>query len=364
MIIKKKETTKKKKLSYKQRMQMAQETAGISFWVDLRKGRLSRYKIQKTVKQAIVSLFRYIILICLGFVIITPLWKLAKDALTAPGVLASKSSVWIPQQFSTMFFEMSMSKPIMDYLPSLGYTLLTTAILTVLQVVSAGLAAYSFARLKFKGSNILFGLVIFTIVVPPDSIMLAQYATFRSFDLFGIIAAIRGSGINMTNNIVSQYVLSAAGMGVKSGLYIYILRQGIKGLPYSVEEAAFVDGAGFLRTFFQIVVPSASGSILTVSVLSFLWNYTDTYYVSLLNKNRLQLAYQYKMLQSNIRVPIGTAAKLNKEWLSAINPENPYAQQAAISACALLVVLPLLVLYCFVQKRFVQSASRSGLGGD
>ena len=84
-------------------------------------------------------------------------------------------------------------------------------------------------------------------------------------------------------------VLAATGMGVKSGLYIYILRQGIRGLPYSIEEAAFVDGAGFLRTFFQIVVPSASGSILTVSVLSFLWNYTDVYYNSLLNQNTLQL---------------------------------------------------------------------------
>lgn len=97
----------------------------------------------------------------------------------------------------------------------------------------------------------------------------------------------------MTKNMASMLVLAATGMGVKSGLYIYILRQGIRGLPYSIEEAAFVDGAGFLRTFFQIVVPSASGSILTVSVLSFLWNYTDVYYNSLLNQNTLQLAYNY-----------------------------------------------------------------------
>ena len=161
----------------------------------------------------------------------------------------------------------------------------------------------------------------------------------------------------MTKNMASMLVLAAAGMGVKSGLYIYILRQGIRGLPYSIEEAAFVDGAGFLRTFFQIVVPSASGSILTVSVLSFLWNYTDVYYNSLLNQNTLQLAY-------NFRWPIGNAAKMHAVWLNLINEENPYVQNASISACALLVVLPLLILYCFVQKRFVQGAARSGLGGD
>ena len=257
---------------------------------------------------------------------------------------------------------------VLNYWPSLVYTLATTAVLTFFQVLSTGLAAYSFARLN-KGkmkivSKILFAMVVFTIVVPSDCIMLAQFSTFRSFDLFGIIKALTGSGIYMTKNMASMIVLAATGMGVKSGLYIYILRQGIRGLPYSIEEAAFVDGAGFLRTFFQIVVPSASGSILTVSVLSFLWNYTDVYYNSLLNQNTLQLAYNYHQLQGNIRWPIGNAAKMHATWLSLINAENPYVQNASISACALLVVLPLLIMYCFVQKRFVQGAARSGLGGD
>ena len=76
--------TKRKGLSRKERMAMAQTTAGISFWVDLRKGRLSRYTIQKRVKKTIASLFRYIILISLGFVILTPLLKLAKEYAASP----------------------------------------------------------------------------------------------------------------------------------------------------------------------------------------------------------------------------------------------------------------------------------------
>lgn len=356
---------KKKKISRKERMQMAQEMAGISFWVDLRKGRLSKYTIQKHVKHIVALLFRYIILISLGFVIITPLWKLAKDALTDPSVLASKSSVWIPQKVSSTFFEMSVKKALLNYLPSLAYTIGTTIILTFLQVVSAGLAAYSFARLKFKGSGLLFGLVIFTIVVPSDSIMLAQYYVFHNFDIFGIFKAVTGSSLNLVNKFSSLCILSAFGMGVKSGLYIYILRQGIKGLPYSIEEAAFVDGAGFLRTFFQIVVPSASGSILTVSVLSFLWNYTDTYFTGLLLPDETKLlANNFSSLRANVRWGIDTVARSNAQWLAEVDAANPYVQNAAISACALLVVLPLLIMYCFVQKRFVQGAARSGLGGD
>lgn len=128
--------TKRKGLSRKERMAMAQTTAGISFWVDLRKGRLSRYTIQKRVKKTIASLFRYIILISLGFVILTPLLKLAKDAFTDPSALASKSSVWIPQKISTIFFDMSMTKMVLNYWPSLVYTLATTAVLTFFQVLS------------------------------------------------------------------------------------------------------------------------------------------------------------------------------------------------------------------------------------
>lgn len=357
---------KKKKLSHKQRMQMAQEMAGISFWVDLRKGRLSKYTIQKHAKRTMMAIFRYVILICLGFVILTPLWTLAKDALTHPSALASKSSVWIPTRVSSIFFDMASSRTLMNYLPNLGYTIGMTIILTFLQVVSAGLAAYAFARLKFKGSGILFGLVIFTIIVPSESLMLAQYATFRNLDLFGIIAHFNnGSGINLLHNPASLFLLSATGMGVKSGLYIYILRQGIKGLPYSIEEAAFVDGAGFLRTFFQIVVPSASGSILTVSVLSFLWNYTDTYYKKLLlAANTPDLALTYHRQLGNIRWGINDAAKTNPDWISVVNADNPFVQNAVASACSLLVVLPLLVMYLFIQKRFVQGVARSGLGGD
>ena len=152
------------KLTRKERMQKAEQMAGISFWVDLKKGRLTRYAIQKQVKHILAMVFRYVILICLGFVVITPLWNLAKDAFTAPSMLGDKSSQWIPEKVSGIFLQMSLSKSLMDYWPSLLYTLFTTAVLTLLQVLSTGLAAYSFARLKFKGSNILFFFVVLTIV--------------------------------------------------------------------------------------------------------------------------------------------------------------------------------------------------------
>ena len=97
------------KLSRKERMQKAQEMAGISFWVDLRKGRLTKYAIQKQIKSIVSMTFRYVILICLSFVVITPLWNLIRDAVTSPAMLGDKSTMWVPQQVSSIFLEISLS---------------------------------------------------------------------------------------------------------------------------------------------------------------------------------------------------------------------------------------------------------------
>ena len=99
-------------------------------------------------------------------------------------------------------------------------------------------------------------------------------------------------------------------------------------------------------------------------IIKLVWNYTDVYYTSLLNPNIHHLAYQYTTLQGNMRPGITSAAQTNDVWLKTIDATNPFVQTATISACALLVVVPLLIMYCFVQKRFVQGAARSGLGGD
>lgn len=121
------------------------------------------------------ALFRYVLLICLGFVIITPLYTTLKQAITDQSALGLKNTVWVPSATSLQSF--ITAGHIMNYGKALAFSLINTAILVFLQTLCAALAAYSFSRLKFKGSNLLFGLVIFTIIVPAQSIMLAQYTT-------------------------------------------------------------------------------------------------------------------------------------------------------------------------------------------
>nr|MCR5154884.1 carbohydrate ABC transporter permease [Lachnospiraceae bacterium] len=255
---------------------------------------------------------------------------------------------------------------ILGYDHAIWTSILNSLVLAFFQTASAALAAYTFARLKFKGSNILFGLVVFTIIVPAQSIMLAQYTSFRHFDIFGLFKLIRGEDLNLIGSSWAAYLLAATGMGVKGGLYIYILRQSYRQLPVSIEEAAYVDGAGFLKTFVHIVLPGVSATLLTVSVLSFVWNYADTYYLSLLMGSKAgtsQLAIRLVNVQNNMRWAIMDIEKYVPSKY-VVNFESPLIQKGVACACAILVIAPLIILYFFIQKRFVQGVERSGLGGD
>ncbi len=322
---------------------------------------INPYSVRRKASDFFIGLFRYVILISLGFVILTPIFTTLKEAFTDQNALGLKNSVWIPSSVSLQSFTEAFL--ILDYSKALIYSILNTAVLAILQTLCAALAAYSFARLKFKGSNILFGLVVFTIIVPPQSIMLAQYISFRNFDVFGLIQMLTGSHLNLIGTPFAVYILAATGMGVKGGLYIYILRQSFRQFPVAIEEAAYVDGAGFLKTFLGIVLPGISSSLLTVGVLSFVWNYADTYYISLLSSNKLQLPLRMVQVQSNMRWAIMDIEKyVPTNYI--VEYDSPYVQTAVASACAFLSILPLLIMYLFVQKRFVQGVERSGLGGD
>ena len=171
-----------------------------------------------------------------------------------------------------------------------------------------------------------------------------------------------GNAVNLLGKPIVLYILDFCGMGLKAGLYIYIFRQFFRGLPYSLEEAAYVDGSGFIRTLFTIALPNAMPGIITVTVLSFVWNWNDTFYTN-----------RFVGTDTNLMVRLNKVSAAMDNMLQAIGgqiPESyyfdytdPLYQASVLSSASLLVILPLLVLYSFIQKRFVESASSSGLGG-
>ena len=139
---------------------------------------------------------------------------------------------------------------------------------------------YGFARFKFPFKNLLFACGILTLMVPMQTIILPCYMNMRCFDPFGLISAFNSVfdktiTINLVGKNVAFYLPSLFGAGIRSGLYIYIFRQFFEGMDKALEESAYIDGCGPLRTFLNIMLPNARNAIVTVFLFSFVWHTTE-----------------------------------------------------------------------------------------
>ena len=324
--------------------------------------KLTPAKVTRSAKAVIIGVLRYTLLVCLSYLILAPILSNIVVAITHPADLGLSSSIWIP--IRTSIQNIHVSYIILNYATTLPSTLLYTTIVMLLQLVCTLLAGYSFARLKFKGQGFLFICVIVTILVPSQIIMLPQYLYFNNFTLFGIIPLFNeGKGLNLLNQPSVVYILSALGMGLKSGLYIYIFRQTFRGLPKELEQAAYVDGAGFVRTFMRIVLPCAGPGVITVGTLSFVWNWNDTSFLSWFDpRNATNLMFMYLKRTANMKQALdGVSSKVPGTY--TFLTDNLLYQNAINKTCALFVLIPLILLYLIVQRRFVQGVERSGIVG-
>lgn len=292
--------------------------------------------------------FRMIILFGLCFVIVFPIIQQVSMALRAPEDVNNPAVVWIPENWSLMNLRISMV--VLDYWNALLNTLQLSFISMLLQLFSTALAGYAFARLRFRGSNLLFIFVIVTIVTPPQALSLAQFLYFRTTGLIG--------------KQVSIYLMSGLGMGIRSGIFIYIFRQFFRGLPNELAESAQLDGASVFRTFWNIMLPNARGAIVTVGLFAFVWQWNDAYYVSLFDVSTeefplltMQLINAAEGMYEALFYTGGLNLIGQNVW------ENPLFLALISNVSALLMMLPLLLMYLFVQKQFVESIERTGIVG-
>lgn len=226
-------------------------------------------------------------------------------------------------------------------LTSLGICLLVTTA----QLCSCTLVGYGFARFNFPLKNVAFMLVIFTLVVPPQTIITPMYLNFRNF---------AGTGINILNTIFPFAILSVTAMGFKNGLYIFMIRQFYRNVPKELEEAAMIDGAGFLRTFVSIMLPSAKPILSVVAIFSLVWQWTDTFYIGWFSPNIKVLSTEIMSVPTNLSVIT--------ELLGVSVIEDGY-ERILNGTGSLIIMLPLIIFYIFTQRSFVESVERGGIVG-
>jgi len=206
---------------------------------------------------------------------------------------------------------------------------------------------YGFARWRYPGSNLVFALVVLSIVIPPQMVMIPLFLNFRYFDLLGLIPE---PGINLIGSFWPLVLMALTGTAKRSGLFIFITRNFFRGMSTSLEEAAYVDGAGHLKTFFRIMLPNAK-PIAMIVLFSFVWNWNDLFYTNLFLPGAKLLQLGLATINSQYNLPWANKA-VEGTYIQLVN-----------NAGMLLYVLPVLILYAFLQRYFVESIEKTGLVG-
>ncbi len=319
------------------------------------------YQVKSKGRKFVVNLLLFLLVAGLCFTILYPLLKLVPTVFSAIEDLGNPNVIWLPQEFSTVAFKAAVRFVMPAGIWTLLKTVLFAAALMVLQVFFSALVGYSMARVKSVLSKIAYFLVILVFLTPRQSLLLAQYIFFKHFDFLGIMNIFTKAGeTDLINNPVTLVLLAIFGFGVNQSLFIFLFSQFFKNIPKELEEAANIDGCGFFRTYFRIMLPNAIPIISTVAVLSFVWNYGDTYFTN-------YFAPKFGLMStllSNTFVSANKSFILNaiQTWFG-IPAVNDFAFDAAKQAGVLIYLIPLIIVYLVGQRKLVQNMENSGIVG-
>lgn len=314
--------------------------------------RVNRKSAANTAVKIILGILRYAILLSIGYIVLYPLLYAVITSLRVPDSLYDPTRQWVPQ--AVTFSNLKEALKFLDYWKSLLVTLKTEVASALLEVLSCAVVAYGFARFNFKIKNACMGILFLTILVPAPMIIIPLVTNYAHLDVLGILGLFnRITGIDLRPNIINTelafYLPSVLGVGLRSGIFIFIYIQFFKGLPRELEEAAYIDGAGPIKTFLKIALPSSGVVIITVLVFSLVWHWNDYF-----------LAAMYMPAEKTLGVNImnyETILQAYGFWKGAFDT-NCY-----ILAGCVLFTIPILVLYMFLQRGFIESIDRVGITG-
>jgi len=280
-----------------------------------------RFVQQATVQGALIALSVFFLL-PLIWMVVTAVKPLDETMASPP--------VWIPSKFQWGNFGEAFAYNSKDlgYIPFLVYgknTLFVTILAVIGSVISNSLVAYSFARIKWRGREVLFGLTLATMMVPGPVLMVPMYALFREFGWIGTFRPL--------------WVPTFFG----SAFNIFLLRQFLRTIPMELSEAAKLDGASEWRTFIDVIIPLARPALVVISVFTFLWAWNDFMgpLLYLTDQQTFTLSMGLQFFQSQ---HTGTPWNL-------------------LMAASLIVVIPVIVVFFFAQKVFIQGIATTGLKG-
>lgn len=296
-------------------------------WISLKNGSL------------IMRIGIYVIMAGLAFVFLYPFLYLLITSVKSATDLQDATVNWVPNTFE--FSNYPTAIQLLDYSQTFINSVIISVLSTIGHVLSCSFIAYGLARFRFKGRGLIFALVVFTIIVPAQVVIIPQYVMFGT--------------LGVTDTLLPVVLPTFFGLGLRGGLFIFVFRQSFQGLPFALEDAAKIDGCGYLRTYLSIILPVSKPSIVVTTILSIVWHWNEYFETSI---------YLGKQDIRPLPSMLPSVYEYFKEMSSSVNTtgiESIEVTLATVAAATFLVVVPMLVMFLIVQKEFVEGVERTGL---
>lgn len=211
----------------------------------------------------------------------------------------------------------------LPFLQQFGTSVLITVVRTLGQLVFCALAGYAFARMQFRGRNLLFGLLLAILMIPGQAYLIPQYQIIKNLNL-----------LETWGGVVLPGLFSAFGT--------FLMRQAFMSMPRELEEAARLDGCNPWQTFWKVMLPLAKPSLFAVAIVTVLWSWNDLLWPLIVTTR-----------EENMPISVGIATLAGQ-----------YSSDYAIMmAASVMAMAPIFALFFSMQKRVIEGLATSGLKG-
>ena len=290
-----------------------------------------------------VQVIIYFILICIGFVYLEPIFEIIAKTFMSAADIVDPSTTWIPKQLS--LDNLKIAADVLNLEETLVSTILFSSIMALAQTFVSALTGFALSRYNFKGKGFWFVMLVLTFIVPVPVLMIPRLMMF--------VMAQDAASIQLIGTALPQLLMAVLGQGVYSAVLVLIFYTSFNMIPKVLDEAAMIDGASVFKVFWFIVVRISAATILVVFLFSFVWNWNETYITGTL-------------LRGNIPLLPAKLSLFNSEFDSMVSAAGSAFKlnEAYKMAATLLSISPLLLMYAFVQRKFIEGIENTGITGE
>ncbi|MCL2092720.1 MAG: carbohydrate ABC transporter permease [Treponema sp.] len=288
-------------------------------------------------------LFIYAALILISYQFMYPLLRMITTSLMSPDDIINPTVNWIPK--TTSLGNLIIALRVLDLSTTLVNSIWYSGVLAFCQTLVSSITGYAFARYNFKFKNFWFLMVIITFILPTPILLIP-----RTMMAVWVRETI---GLQMIGTPFPQIFMALTGQGIFSAILILIFYNFFRLIPRALDESAAVDGANPVQIFYHIILKLSLSTILVVFLLSFVWNWNETYITNTFVRGQIAL----------LPHRLAVFDSIFDQFIEA-GEEQERINEAYKMSATFISILPLFIMYLVVQRQLIRGIESAGITGE